>query len=80
LADVGKFGISKQAVGYEAAPRRAVAARKVVENDTTIIFADVRELRTSGTFAGRPDFWHARLQALIDANVAVRVDVNIGAA
>ena len=74
---MGKFGIGKEAVGNKAAARRAVTARKVVENDATIIFADVRELRAAGAFTRRPNAGRARFEPFVDTNVAARFYIDV---
>ena len=38
----------------------------------------VRELRAAGAFADRPDVGRARLQPLVDADVAARVQLDAG--
>ncbi len=54
-ADVGQLRIGEQAIGNQPSACGAVAAREVAEDDAKIVVADVRELRTAGTVAYRPN-------------------------
>ena len=51
---------------------------KIVPDDPKVVDGYVRELWAAGTFADGPDLGRARLQPLIDANVATTVQLNAG--
>ena len=75
-ADVGQFRVGEQAVGNEPAARGPAAAGEVVQDDATIVLADVRELRAAGAFARRPDVRGAGLKSVVDADVASRIQLD----
>ena len=70
--------VGKHAIGNQPIERAAAAAGEVVANDPKIVDRYVRELRTAGAFADRPDIGRARLQSLVDADVAPVVEIDAG--
>ena len=73
-ADVSQLGIGEEDVRNDAAARRSAAAIEIVEHDAEVILTNVREVRASGRLAGRPNVWGRRLQPVVDADVAARID------
>ena len=67
-------GSVNRTVRNEPAARGSAAAGEVVKHDAAIVFADVRELRAAGRLASRPDVRGGCLKALVDADVAARIE------
>ena len=57
---------------------RAVCPGQIVPNDPEVVEGYVSELRAAGTFSDRPDIGRARLQSLVDFNVATAVQFSTG--
>src|SRR5262249_27226893 len=78
-ADMSQLWIGEENVRNDAAARRSAAAGKVVEHNAEVVLTSVRKVRAPGRFAGRPDVRRCRLQPVIDADVAARIDFDAGA-
>src|ERR1700757_4874954 len=57
-----ELGIREEAEGYLPACGHMVSSQQVVADHAEVIFADVRELRTSCDFSNRPHARRGRLQ------------------
>ena len=77
-SDARQWRVGEHAIRNQPVTRAAVAAGEVVANDPKIIHGRMRELRTAGALADRPDCGRARLQPLVDANVAAIVQIDPG--
>src|SRR4029077_8101511 len=75
-ADVGQLRVGEQAVRDEPAAGSPIAAGEIVQDDATIVLADVRELRTAGAFARSPDVRGAGLKSVVNADVAARIQLD----
>src|SRR5262249_5214038 len=77
-SDVSQLRVREQAVRNEAVACAATAARQVVPDDAEVVRGDVGELRAAGTLADCPDAWRARLEPIVDADVAARLQLDAG--
>ena len=77
-SDARQWRVGEHAIRNQPITRAAVAAGEVVANDPEIIHRRMRELRTAGALADRPDSGRARLQPLVDANIAAIVQLDPG--
>ena len=71
-------GICEHAVGNQPVARASLPSGQIVPNDAEVVLGYVGELRAAGAFAERPDVGRARLQPLVDANVAAAVQLDAG--
>jgi hypothetical protein len=71
---VSQLGIGEEYIRNDAAARRSAAALKIVEHDAEVVLASVGEVWASRRLAGGPDVWRRRLQPIVDADVATRID------
>lgn len=72
----GEWWVGEHAVGNEPVACRALPSGQVVANDPEVIEGDMRELRAASAFADCPDVGPARLQPLVDPNIAPFVQCN----
>ena len=77
-SDVSEWRLGEHAVGNQPIARAAVATGQIVPDDPKVVDRDVRKLRAAGAFPDRPDIGRRRLQPVIDANVAVSVQLDAG--
>src|SRR5262245_61361045 len=73
-----KRRVRKHAVRNQPIARAAVFAREIVLNDPEIVGGYVGELWAPGAFPDGPHLGGARLQPLVNANVAATVQLNTG--
>src|SRR6266446_3948173 len=55
-----------------------VLSRQIFPNDLKVIDRDVRELRAPGSFPDSPDAGGARLQPVVDPDIAALVQIDAG--
>src|SRR3989442_1061197 len=55
-----------------------MSAGKIVSDDAEIVERRMGELRAAGAFADRPDIGGARLEPIVDGDVAARVELDAG--
>ena len=77
-SDVSERRLGKHALRNQPPARAAVGARQIVPDDSKVVDGDVRELRAAGALPDRPDVGRGRLQPLIDADIAVRIQFHAG--
>src|SRR5882724_13129587 len=76
--DVGQRRVREDAVGDQPTARTALAAGEIVPDDPEVVDGCVREVWGPGAFADGPDVGRARVQSLVDANVATGVQLDAG--
>ena len=74
----GQRGISEHAIWNQPIVGASISPCKIVTYNSKIVFGYVRELRTAGAFAQRPNIWRTCLQSAIDLNVTASVQFNPG--
>ena len=77
-ADPRERRVREQAEGDEPVARGAIAPGQIVPDDAKVVEGDVGELRAAGALADRPDIGRARLQPVVDRDVAPRVQLDAG--
>ena len=77
-SDMSQWRVGEHAVGNQPIARAAVAASEIVPDGSKVILGYVRELWATGAFPDGPDLGRARLQPLVNANVAMTVHLNTG--
>jgi len=70
--------IGKQAERYYPISCSAITAVQVFVHNPKIVKGDMGELRTAGTFAPGPDLLRGGLQAFIDLDIAMFVQLHLG--
>src|SRR5207249_11484524 len=75
---VSKWRVREHAVWYQPIARAALPAGQIVPNDPKVVLGYVRELWATGAFPDGPDLGRARLQPLVNADVAMTVHLNTG--
>src|SRR5262249_37591291 len=76
--DARQRRVREQAVRHEAAVRGAGGSSEVVTDGPEVVLRDVRELRTAGTLADRPDARRGRLELPVHPDVASRIELDPG--
>ena len=71
--DMRKRRIGEHAGRHQPVVRAARAAGQVVADDAKIIDRDMGELRAASTIANGPDIGRGRLQTVVDAYIAARI-------
>ena len=77
-ADPGERRVGEQAEGDEPVARGATPAGQIVPDDPKVVEGDVGELGAAGALAHRPDIGRRGLQAVVDGDIATRVDLDAG--
>src|SRR5881409_919949 len=77
-ADSREWRVGEHAERDEPVAGGAICSGQVIANDTEIIEGHMRELWAPGAVAERPHLGCARLQAIVDGDVAVRVQFDAG--
>src|SRR5215510_1113459 len=75
---VRKWRVREHAVWNQPVARAALPAGQIVLNDLKVVGGYVRELWAAGAFPDGPHLGGARLQPLVNANVAATVQLNTG--
>src|SRR5579871_3350722 len=68
-----KRRIGKHAVRHQPVARATCSTGQVVADDPKIIYRGMGELRAASTFADCPDIGRRRLQTVVDAYIAARI-------
>src|SRR5262245_47796513 len=77
-SNVGQWRIREQAVRDQPVAGAAVAAGKIVFDDSEVVDRGVREVWGPGAFANSPDVWRGRLEPVVDTHVAPSVELDPG--
>ena len=77
-SDMRKRRVGEHAIGNEPIACASAPSGEVVADDAKVVFGYVREQRTAGAIAERPDVRSARLQPLVDLDETAISELDAG--